>query len=247
MYVQLGTGGTNAYGSYDLAGGTLNIINASGTRIGYGGLGSFLQTGGTFNCTRYLVVGGNDATPGSVNNGVATFLGGTTSVTGYYIIVGNLNPSYGVMNVGTLAGGNAVVSENSTGGVQVAQVGGSTGVLNLDSGILEVSGPIQTAGVGTVNLNGGTLQAGGNNDLLNISISAANLYNGGVILDSRANNAMFTGTITATGGNGIYPAGGGFSIASGGGSNYIGAPIATVTGRFRLRCPRHRRRFQRSG
>ena len=232
IYFSLGNGGPTTYGSFTQSGGTFNILGSSGVRVGQGGYGSWLQTGGPFNPSRYFVVGGNNGAGGSINNGVATFTGGSATETGFYIIVGNLNPSYGVMNIGTEAGGNAIFTETSTGGAQIAQVSGSVGVLNLNSGILQIYGPIITGsgGNGTVNLNGGTIQAPSSDTLMNATPTSINLYNGGLTVNDQNFTNLISGAMLATTGNGIYPVGGLFTVSSGGGSGYLGAPIVTVSG-----------------
>jgi fibronectin-binding autotransporter adhesin len=239
-YLQIGGGNASdasqpSYGSYNLSGGTLQASTfPSGIRVGTGGMGSFVQTGGAVICPRYFVVGGNG---GGYNNGVATFLGGIDSVGtgGYYTIVGNLSGSVGVMNIGTEAGGTAAFSCLNGGGVQLGQVAGATGTLNLNSGLLTLGGPIQTppagAAIGIVNLNGGTLQAGASGvTLINTSNTSVNVYNGGAIIDTQGNTASVTANLLAPSGSGIYIAGELALTASNGGSGYIGAPLVTVAG-----------------
>ncbi len=233
IYVELGTGGTNGYGAYNQSGGTLNIQNASGIRIGEGGYGSWLQTGGALNCSRYLVVGGNYGASGSVNDGVATFLGGSINLpASYYLIVGNLNGSHGEMNLGTEAGGNAIFTAPDTVGSYVAQVSGATGILNLNSGTFIGSGPIRTGagGTGIVNLNGATLQAAASNSLIDFTTTSVTVYNGGITFDTGNYTTTNAANLLEPAGKGIYIAGGVLPITSGGGSNYIGAPLVTVSG-----------------
>ena len=79
VYIHLGdNGGTvpTAYGSYVQSGGLVSLTSGDGIRVGYGGWGSFLQSGGTLLSGRYLSIGGNT----SGGNGVATFTGGTASI-----------------------------------------------------------------------------------------------------------------------------------------------------------------------
>ena len=233
-YLTFGAGSSTTYGSYNFSGGTLNISSPAGIRIGFGGLGSYVQTGGTLNCQRYFVVGANNTATGSVNDGVASFLGGSATISSsYYIIVGNLNPSYGVLNLGTEAGGAATITSGDTTGPLIGQVSGATGTLNLNSGTLTISGPIATAssGIGTVNLNGGTIQAGANNTtLINTTPTSVNVYNGGITVnDPTAVTNTISARLLATAGDGIYPSDGSFVISSGGGSGYLGAPLVVIT------------------
>ena len=233
-YLTLGdSGSSSAYGSLNLSGGTLTITSGGGMRIGSGGLGSFVQSGGTFSCGRYFVVGGNYGTS-SADTGVATLTGGSATVnSSYYVIIGNLSGSKGVLNLGTEAGGNATLTSASGTGLYVGQVSGATGTLNLDSGTVVISGPILSASgaANTLNLNGGTIQAGANNlTLINTTITNVNVYNGGVTINDSTDTNTISASLINAAGNGIYPSGGSFAISSGGGSGYIGAPLVTVSG-----------------
>ncbi|MDB6109400.1 MAG: Autotransporter-associated beta strand repeat protein, partial [Pedosphaera sp.] len=229
-YIELGVGGANAYGAYNLAGGALTTVSGSGFRVGFGGRGSYVQSGGALDCQRYFAIGGGGAT----GNGVATFMGGTANVVaGFRILLPDAGNATGVLNVGTEAGGSAVIAHGSTTGVVLVNSAGGNGTLNLNSGTLRLSGPIfrNQTGTATVNLNGGIVQAGANNvTLINNTPSSVNVYKGGVIFDSQTNTATVSATLLAKAGNGIYPSGGTLTISSGGGAGYIGAPLVTVSG-----------------
>ena len=231
IYLELGTGGSNAYGYYELDGGTLNIINASGVRDGYGGLGSWVQNGGVLNCTRYFAVGGSTAT----GNGVATFNGGTATISSSYrILIGDSAGATAVLNLGTEAGGTAFISHLSATGVDLSDKGGgSICTLNLNRGSMLLGGPIfrnNSGGTTTVNLNGASLQANAGIVLIDSSLNTVNVYNGGVTLDSQSYSATVPASLQGLTGNGIYPSGGVLSILSHGGSSYLGAPLVTVSG-----------------
>lgn len=231
-YLELGTGvlatgSSGGYGAYQLSGGTLTANGAvSGVRIGSVGLGSFLQTGGTFLLGRELSIG-------TYGTGVATFTGGTTTgSSGYGILIGEASGA-GTLNVGTQAGGNATLVSRSSNGIGLAAGSGSTGTLNLNSGtLLENSGSIrQGAGSsGMVNFNGGTLQAGASGlTLIDSTPSAVNIYNGGAVIDTQGFSDTISAPLLATLGNGIYPSAGTIAVSSGG-SGYIGAPLVSITG-----------------
>lgn len=233
IYLQIGFNGSSgsAYGSVNQSGGTLTVTSGSGIRLGYQGMGSWMQSGGTLNCGRYFVIGG-----GNVNgNGVATFTGGSATVNSAQRIHLSDNAACkGTLNIGTEAGGSASVTTLASPGLYIVAVSGGNTALNLNSGTLTLGGPITMAASGTaaLNLNGGTLKAGANNITLvnNANGLVGNLYNGGVIVDNQANTATISVKLLGTAGNGVYPAGGVFAISSGGGSGYIGAPLVTVSG-----------------
>jgi len=231
-YVTLGAVGSASYGSYVLSGGTLNIENTEGLRDGYGGLGSFVQTGGTLTCPRYFSLGGE----GPTGNGVATFLGGVANVggTSYRFLVPDANGT-AVLNIGTEAGGTAMIYHLFSTGLYMEASAGGNGTLNLNSGTLQLGGPIfrnsNTGGSAVVNLNGAILQAGASTvTLINNTLSSVYVYNGGAIFDSTNDSATVSASLLASTGSGIYPTNGVISINSGGGGGYIGAPLVTVSG-----------------
>jgi autotransporter-associated beta strand protein len=231
-----GTANTS-YGSYNMSGGTLSLTSGDGIRVGYGGLGSWVQSGGTLLCGRYLSIGGNGSPAG---NGVATFTGGIAGIfnTAYRVLLPDAANATGVMNMGTEAGGTGFFTNlYNSGGTSfiMENSSGGNGTLNLNRGTLQLGGSIHrantTGGSATVNLNGGTLQAGANNiTLIDASPSSINMYKGGLVLDTMADIVTVSGNLTATGGNGIYPAGGLLNLSSNGGAGYIGAPLVNVTG-----------------
>ena len=232
VYLTVGNGG---YGSYNLSGGTLTVGNSSnqdgGVRVGATastGQGVFAQSGGTVNVARYFTTGTSSGT------GVATFTGGTfNSSTTYSILAGDSGAgAVGTVNIGTEAGGSAAVISQATQGFLVSGGTGTTGILNLNAGTLQMTngsvGEVGTAA--TLNLNGGTLQAGAAGLTLANSTLPGNVYMGGLTIDTQTYSATMAAAMVATSGNGIYPAGGALAIGSGGGSGYIGAPLVAVSG-----------------
>ncbi|MEK7949755.1 beta strand repeat-containing protein [Luteolibacter soli] len=228
-YVQLGFGG---YGSYNISGGTLNFTSASGLRIGdqTGGLGSYVQSGGTVNMTRYFVVAGNQ---GTAPSGVATITGGTVNGgTAQWFILGNGGTATGTMNVGTAAGGTGTVVSRQANGITFGDSGTPTGILNVNNGTIQFNaGTIRKAtGTGILNLNGGTLKANAAGlTLVNNTVTSANVYNGGLKVDTQANDATIAANLLTTTGNGIYPAGGIINMPAAAGTGYIGNPLVSVT------------------
>ncbi|HEV2696147.1 MAG TPA: autotransporter-associated beta strand repeat-containing protein [Verrucomicrobiae bacterium] len=238
QYLHIGANGgtvSTSYGSFALSGGSFNETTGDGIRLGYGGYGSLVQSGGTLNIGRYLAVGGNT----SSGNGVATFTGGTATINPQYSIhLPDAGSATAAMNLGTEAGGTATVislSVNNGSGVVLENAAGGNGTLNLNSGTLQLANPIyranSTGGSAVVNMNGGTLQAGANNiTLMDNSPSSENVYRGGLTVDTAANVATISGNLLATTGNGIYPAGGIIKVTTNGGAGYVGAPLVTVNG-----------------
>jgi autotransporter-associated beta strand protein len=201
IYIEIGNGAAGTYGSYVLSGGSLITTGASGIRVGdgIGGIGIFTQTGGTLSLSRYFAVAANVA--GDAPVGVATFTGGTATVaSGFQFLVGDSNGT-GVLNLGTQAGGMAVLTSQNSSGFLVTNgnVTTGSGTLNLNSGVLnQTAGSINKAGpagaTAVVNFNGGTLQAGANNlTLIDNTLNSVNVYNGGAVFDTNG----FTATVSA--------------------------------------------------
>ena len=231
-YLELGVGGNGGtYGAYLLAGGSLTTTSLGGIRVGYGGVGSFTQTGGTLNVGRWFAIGGSKAS----GNGVVTLSGGTASVhSKYRILVGDATRAKGSFNLGTQAGGSAVVTTPNSGGVVMR--GDATATINLNAGTLVLGGAIQRStggGTSVLNLNGGTLRANSTGITLisNINgLTGGNVYNGGLVVDTQAYTATISANLLATTGNGIYTSGGVINLPTPAGEGYIGAPLVTVSG-----------------
>ena len=240
--------GNNGYGSYTLAGGTLTAGSSTtiqGIRVGgsqsgtsTGGvpnIGVLTQTGGTLNVYRYLAIGTNPAAAPNASTGLVTFTGGTANLGlgTYRVLLGDATNSTGIMNVGTEAGGTAVVTAYSTG-VSVGANTGASGLLNLNAGVLAfTAGGIfnNTSGItsSTLNLNGGTVRPLATGlSVIGTGLTTANVYNGGVTVDNNAFTTTVAGPLLATTGGGIYEAGGTIAIA--GGPTVVGQPIVTIVG-----------------
>lgn len=234
-YLEIGVGGASntAYGSYSLSGGNLTITSLGGIRVGNGGIGSFVQTGGVLNIGRWFAIGAGNAS----GNGTVTFSGGTAAVnTSYRILVGDTAGARATFNLGTQTGGNAVVTSlNGSGITMLGNVDTASATMNLNSGTLVLGGAIQrngtTGSIATLNLNGGTLRPGVNATNLIASTNglSANVYNGGLTVDTQSNSASISANLLTTTGNGIYPAGGVINQGSTTGSGYIGKPLVTVS------------------
>jgi len=239
-YLELGanTGASpTSYGSYVLSGGTFNVTANGGMRVGNGGLGVFTQTGGTANIGRWLAIGASTSAA-ITSNGIVTLTGGNLTVnSGFRALLGDRQNTSGTLNIGTQAGGTAVMTTTNTGGVVL--LGAATALsatVNLNSGTLIVGGAVQRNGTNAsstarVNLNGGTLRPSANNLTLisNANGLTADVYNGGLKVDTQSLNATISANLLTTTGNGIYPAGGTLNLAAPDGTGYLGAPVVAVT------------------
>ena len=226
-----------SYGSYELTGGTMSTPTDSGIRVGWNGPGVLTQSGGSLGSGRWFALGGANS------KGIATFTGGTaTTIPGYRLIAGDQTGGSGTINIGTAAGGNAVVSTVRTatgandGSLALAGGNNSTGTLNLNSGTLKLHGRMYrsttaTGNTALLNLNGGTIQAGADNvELVNGSLSGVRMFRGGVTIDTDGKAATFAAPIDGQSENGVYFPGNSLALpAETGGSGYIGAPVVTVS------------------
>lgn len=216
------------YGAYTLSGGTLMPDGGTGdVVVGSMGLGNFMQAAGSFALGGHWVIGDG-------GTGIATLTSGTTTgAAGFGVILGNQTAGAGTLNLGTLAGGNPTLVGQSSAGLQLAGGASTAGLLNLNAGTLTLSAGTIHKGAGTsavLNWNGGTLQAAaGGLTLLDNTLDAVNVLNGGAVVDTQGFNATIAAPLIGAGGKGIYPSGGTLSVPAGG-AGYIGAPLVTVSG-----------------
>ena len=208
-----------AVGTYNLSGGVFEPV--SNFQIGANGTGFWNQSGGTANCANFPVVG---RFVGST--GTAAVSGGTFNQTGtgQLLIIGE-------QGIGTLTVTNTGLV-NCAGGLSIGHTTTGNGTVNLGGGklitrIVQSPGFVAVGGSGTLNLNGGVLQANANNTTFMTNISAANVLAGGGIIDSDT-NAITIGQalLDGTGGGGLTKFGTG-SLVLGGVSTYTGATVVS--------------------
>ncbi len=236
-YTEFGGGAsstkTAAYGALHLEGGRFDAGgggSASGIRVGNDGLGLIEQTGGELIVPRWFAIGGEGNLEGE---GVVNLLGGTTEVaSGFRFLISDRTGSIGTLNIGSLAGGSAEVTSLNTTGLTVgSNTNAERATLNLNAGQLTLGGPLyrnSANATAIVNLNGGTLRAGADESVLVAdSLTAANLFRGGLTVDTNDFVSRITADLIRPLGSGVYPAGGEIAVPDGG-SGYLGAPIVRV-------------------
>ena len=115
-YSYLDVGFNGSFGYYRIDGGTV-AAGTGGGRLGLtvgnggDGLGVYEQTGGEVTFTRYVVLGNGS---GADTRGEVTLTGGTfnqANAAGNYVLVGD--DSHGQLNLGTLAGGDALMTSSA--------------------------------------------------------------------------------------------------------------------------------------
>jgi autotransporter-associated beta strand protein len=203
-----------SYGFYSLAGGVLSNVSQQ-VQIGYQSMGVLYQTGGT-------QAGGDLYVTRSTCTGVLYVTGGTISRSANPVNYGNQSGGRGEW---TMAGGTGTLSTVTFGMGSAANT--STGILNLNGGLLQVNNITMTRAEaqGYLNFNGGTLQSRQNNAAFLQGISGATIYGGGAFIDT----VNFTNTIAQ---NLLAPTASGVTAlpATGTLANYLGAPYVSLSG-----------------
>ncbi len=242
--------GVNGYtGNTIVTGGTLDIA-AGGTVTNAPKIntqtGGVITISGTVSMTanaNFAIGAGLTGTTGFVtvnNGGVLTIGTGSGGTVGYTAVGGSDSGSGGQKGRGNLtinAGGTVNVAAGGTGpgGLDgsslwinpYGQTGSSS--INLDGGTLSTARPVQDGaggGAAIFNFNGGTLKAAAGINLLSL---AANVRNGGAIVDTNGLNATVSGAMvhSAIGGDAAIDGG---LTKSGNGTLTLSSAANTFTG-----------------
>jgi autotransporter-associated beta strand protein len=206
------------------ASGTVNLDNGtvqanSELWVGFSAAGTFNQSNGTVNSTEYFVIGRENTSVGTYN-----MSGGlVNAATGFgFAVLGSFGGSSGTLNSsgGTFDAsvGGMIVGEGGTGVVNVSGTGlvnlganhfltlgangGGSGTVNLNGGAIQANSVVQGAGTGTFNFNGGTLRATANDSTFVQGLTAANVNAGGAVIDSNGFNITINQTLLDGGGGG---------------------------------------------
>ncbi len=246
-------GSVASTGNIQMHGTSSSGIDSGSIDAGYefwvGGDGdgtTFLQTGGTVSSAAWFVVG-RDGT-----NAEYTMTGGTvnaaTTTSGSFAVVGSFGGSSGTLNVGgtgefyvannrrlyigesgtgTLnVSGSGLVNTTDTneGGVRLGQEASGVGTVNLNGGTIQTPQVSVGAGSGTFNFNGGLLQASADESALTsgtfIQGVTANVLAGGANIDSNGFNV--TSSVDLVGAGNLDKQGAG-SLTLAGSGNSVGA------------------------
>ena len=179
--------GNFASGTYTLSSGLLMVVGGQ-SFIGYGGSGTFTQTGGTHNAS-FIQIG---------NTGPGTYL----------LQNGSINALAEDM---ALNGGISTFTQTGgTNNVQAIRDGsfgaGGTGTINLSGGTLNVSDTIYLGGVGTTavatgifNVSGGTAIIANAIQLYGTTGSSLNISAGSVTTSNTYFGGQTRGTLSASG------------------------------------------------
>jgi autotransporter-associated beta strand protein len=212
-----GTTASNTVGKYFLSGGRLDL--SANLQVGAYGDGEMTVSGGQVNMwTGYPVVGRFGGSTGRLIISGGEF---NQLSTAQYTIIGEAGTGFLVVsNLGSLTCTNPLYIGSSNGAVGI-------GTAYLGSGGT-ITAPriakLNANGFGTVNLDGGTIRANASNPAYIQWLDAANVLDGGVILDSAGYDAYVPQALLGTGNGGVTKVGAGsFSLL--GTNTYKGANV----------------------
>jgi autotransporter-associated beta strand protein len=240
-----GSEGTAGYGYYAISGGTL-LANALdiGARTS-GGIGVMDVMGGVVSSTGSKITMARGNSSGAlgllnVTSGTVNFdSGGISPSSGGALEMGDAAGDVAIVNVGNLTASTVarlvgVPTAAASLGVQMATTGSITAssILNLLTGGMLTTCQVAAANGGSttslVNFNGGTLQAAsintGSSFLNSANITAVTVYANGGTIDNNGTAITIGNNLVAASGTGVA------SIATSGGSGYIGAPFVQISG-----------------
>jgi autotransporter-associated beta strand protein/T5SS/PEP-CTERM-associated repeat protein len=207
--------GTSSTGLVTQTGGTFNSNADNLFQIGVSGQGTWDQSGGTTNSNGWVSVGRNASGNGALNVSAGTF---NQNNTARALIIGE-------DGTGTLTiSGTGAVNVASTGlGVSVGGNATGVGTVNLDGGTLTANRLQKGLGSATINFNGGTLLAGSDaqTDFLS-GFNSANVESGGAIIDTNGMDISISQNLLDAGGNGGLTKTGTGTLTLSGNNTYTG-------------------------
>jgi autotransporter-associated beta strand protein len=215
----------NGSSSFTLAGGALNIATTATfwATIGNNGPMSFTQTGGLFNYSPFVTGSGYDLFVGYGSGGATTMnLSGGTFQTASNTVLALGVQSAATMNIS----GNALVKAGTVN-FNFAGVGSgaAAGTINLNGGTLQAAQIAENYNAsdigGTLNLNGGTLQAAAGSLSPWIPADnhfALNVGSSGAFINTNGQNVSIAQALLQSGGT------------STGGLTKLGAGMLTLSG-----------------
>lgn len=210
---------SGAYGDYTQSGGTASVGGFLALGLGTG-TGTFNQTGGTFNMTTSPVTNGAaTGSHGEMNiGGSAVFNVNGTADNGLWVG----ESGTGILNVSGSAALNFVATNN---GIQFGRNATGIGTVNLNGGTVTLPRIYKGAGAGTLNFNGGVLAANAASATFLTGLTNAFVYSGGGGINNGGNAITIGQALLAPAGNGISATG--LTVA---GTGFIGTPVVQITG-----------------
>ena len=206
---------SSSYGTNNLVSGSLWLTGSAGMVVGDSGTGTFNQTGGSFLCGNSGIYVGDAATGvGFINLG-----GGTFTNTAAPLILAT-------RGTGTLTVSNTALATLATLQMGHSASASSVSTVNLDGGILTVNNVARANGTATFNFNGGTLRAATGTGSLMTGLSAANVKNGGAVIDDGGYAINIDQPLLNSGSGGLTKLGAG-TLALRSTNSYVGPTIVS--------------------
>lgn len=213
------TNGGSAFIVGDGSPGTLTQTNGTITTSGEFWIssgtstGTYTMSGGSVSADNWFVVGRNGGSNGTINMSGGTITKGgandlvvgadsTTAVGAINFSGGLINVTAGVTNIGK-GGGTGTLTMSSTADFRTTQmvvgVGTGVGTVNLDGGTLKTSKLNGGGGSSTVHFNGGTLLATADSTTLVSGLTTADILSGGAIIDTQGFTETAPQVLSGTG------------------------------------------------
>jgi len=233
--------GTGSSATLTISGGSLNTTGEF--QFGRSATATATQTGGTNSSTSFFVIGRD-------SGAIATYTlsGGTVnaSTTSGFAVIGSFSGAQGTLDVsGTgvfnSTVGGIIVGEGGTGtlnvsgtglvnigtnGVQLGATASGIGTVNLNGGTIQAGSVFKGTGTGTFNFNGGTLQATAASATFMTGLTAANVQSGGAKIDSNGFNITIgQALLDGGGGGGLTKSGLGTLTLSSAANTYTGPTL----------------------
>jgi autotransporter-associated beta strand protein len=214
--------GVGSFGRVNQTGGRVIATESREAHIGFHGEGTYNLSGGSIVApSHWFVVGRHADGPGVFNVTGGTFIHGTND-TGRLFRVGE--DGTGILNISGTAdvrtSGNALTLGNNAGG---------NGTINLNGGSLQARRILGGPGAGEFNFNGGVLRAGPNaNADFMTGLTAANVNAAGAFIDTGANSiGIIQPLLAGTGAGGLTKQGTG-ALYLNGANTYTGTTTVSA-------------------
>jgi autotransporter-associated beta strand protein len=209
--------GMRGTGVFNQSGGVVN--NTAMFFVGFYGTGTYNLSGGTVNAG-----GGADFADLGLeagSTGIVNVTGGTLNASG----TGELRVGDSGVGTLTVSGSGLVTVSNTVDGLRLGAGSGSSGTVNLNGGTIQAALVSQGSGAGTFNFNGGTLRAGASSTTFMQGLSAAVVQSGGAIIDTTNFNITIAQALS-NGGGGLIKKGSG-TLTLAGSNTYSGTTVIT--------------------